>query len=104
VNGFMRQMNVKHEKASLLSVFRPPLAVKAESQAGSRPFAKGVVADKHLISRNGPEPILDSDVDSSTRLRGSAAMNVVTQLSAFLLTCIGLQIAWNGISALIHTL
>jgi len=31
-------------------------------------------------------------------------MNVVTRLSAFLLTCIGLQIAWNGIAALIHTL
>ncbi|MGD0902643.1 MAG: MarC family protein [Terracidiphilus sp.] len=42
--------------------------------------------------------------DRSGKLLGPAAMNVVTRLSAFLLTCIGLQIAWNGISALIHTL
>jgi multiple antibiotic resistance protein len=40
----------------------------------------------------------------SSKLLGPNAMKVVTQLTAFLLTCIGLQIVWNGVSALIHTL
>jgi small neutral amino acid transporter SnatA (MarC family) len=31
-------------------------------------------------------------------------MSVVTRLSAFLLLCIGLQIMWNGISALVRDL
>ncbi len=34
---------------------------------------------------------------------GDAAMNVVIRLSAFILVCIGVQIAWNGLSALLHT-
>jgi multiple antibiotic resistance protein len=42
--------------------------------------------------------------DRSGKLLSPAAMNVITRLSAFLLTCIGLQIVWNGLSALIHTL
>jgi multiple antibiotic resistance protein len=40
----------------------------------------------------------------SSKLLGPNATKVVTQLAAFLLTCIGLQIVWNGVSALIHTL
>jgi multiple antibiotic resistance protein len=40
----------------------------------------------------------------SSKLLGPNAMKVVTQLTAFLLTCIGLQIVWNGVSALIHAL
>jgi small neutral amino acid transporter SnatA (MarC family) len=35
---------------------------------------------------------------------GATAMSVVTRLSAFLLLCIGLQIMWNGISALVRDL
>jgi small neutral amino acid transporter SnatA (MarC family) len=31
-------------------------------------------------------------------------MSVMTRLSAFLLTCIGLQIVWNGLRALVHEL
>ena len=38
------------------------------------------------------------------KLLGPTAMSVVMRLSAFLLTCIGLQIVWNGLTALIHTL
>jgi multiple antibiotic resistance protein len=35
---------------------------------------------------------------------GKAGVNVLVRLSAFILTCIGIQIAWSGFSALIGTL
>ena len=38
------------------------------------------------------------------RLLGEAAMGVVMRLSSFLLVCIGVQILWNGASALLKTL
>jgi multiple antibiotic resistance protein len=38
------------------------------------------------------------------RVLGKVGVNVLVRLSAFILTCIGIQIAWSGISALIATL
>ena len=38
------------------------------------------------------------------RLLGETAMNVVMRLSAFILVCIGVQIVWNGVSALVRTI
>lgn len=35
---------------------------------------------------------------------GPGGMNVILRLSAFLLMCIGVQILWNGVSALVKTL
>lgn len=35
------------------------------------------------------------------RILGKAGINVLVRLSAFILTCIGIQIAWTGLSALI---
>ncbi len=35
---------------------------------------------------------------------GPSGMNVILRLSSFLLVCIGVQISWNGLSALIKTL
>lgn len=35
---------------------------------------------------------------------GPTAMNVIMRLSSFLLVCIGVQIIWNGLSALLKTL
>jgi multiple antibiotic resistance protein len=35
---------------------------------------------------------------------GDSAMSIILRLSSFLLVCIGVQIMWNGLSALIHTL
>jgi len=35
---------------------------------------------------------------------GPSGMNVILRLSSFLLVCIGVQIFWNGLSALIKTL
>jgi multiple antibiotic resistance protein len=38
------------------------------------------------------------------RIVGDTAMNVIFRLSAFLLICIGVQIVWNGTSALLQTI
>ena len=38
------------------------------------------------------------------RFLGKAGINVLVRLSAFILTCIGIQIAWSGISALVAEL
>jgi len=35
---------------------------------------------------------------------GDAAMNVIIRLSSFILVCIGVQIAWNGVSALLRSI
>jgi multiple antibiotic resistance protein len=40
---------------------------------------------------------------SLARVLGDAAMNVVIRLSSFILVCIGVQIGWNGVSALLHS-
>jgi multiple antibiotic resistance protein len=38
------------------------------------------------------------------RTLGESAMNVIIRLSSFILVCIGVQIFWNGVSALLRTL
>jgi multiple antibiotic resistance protein len=38
------------------------------------------------------------------RTLGESAMNVIIRLSSFILVCIGVQILWNGLSALLRTL
>ena len=42
--------------------------------------------------------------DRLARIIGPTAMTVIMRLSAFLLVCIGVQIVWNGISALLSSL
>ncbi|MBV8844618.1 MAG: MarC family protein [Bryobacterales bacterium] len=37
------------------------------------------------------------------RVLGESAMNVIIRLSSFILVCIGVQILWNGLSALLKT-
>jgi multiple antibiotic resistance protein len=41
--------------------------------------------------------------DRLARMLGKTAMTVMVRLSAFLLLCIGVQIMWNGISALLSS-
>jgi multiple antibiotic resistance protein len=41
--------------------------------------------------------------DRLARVLGATGMTVFTQLSSFLLVCIGVQIAWNGIKALLES-
>jgi multiple antibiotic resistance protein len=38
------------------------------------------------------------------RALGDSAMNVIIRMSSFILVCIGVQILWNGLSALLRTL
>jgi multiple antibiotic resistance protein len=40
--------------------------------------------------------------DRLARLLGPTGMSVILRLSSFLLVCIGVQILWNGVSALLH--
>jgi len=42
--------------------------------------------------------------DRLARMLGTTGMTVIMQLSSFLLVCIGVQILWNGASALLATL
>jgi len=35
---------------------------------------------------------------------GETGMSIILRLSSFLLVCIGVQIMWNGVSALVRTL
>ena len=42
--------------------------------------------------------------DHLARILGRTAMTVILRLSSFLLVCIGVQIMWNGISALVLSL
>ena len=37
------------------------------------------------------------------RCLGETAMNIIVRLSSFILLCIGVQIAWNGLKVLIKT-
>ena len=37
------------------------------------------------------------------RTLGESAMNIIIRLSSFILVCIGVQILWNGLSALLRT-
>jgi multiple antibiotic resistance protein len=37
------------------------------------------------------------------RFLGETALNIIIRLSSFILLCIGVQIIWNGISALLET-
>lgn len=37
------------------------------------------------------------------RALGDSAMNIIIRLSSFILVCIGVQILWNGLSALLRT-
>jgi multiple antibiotic resistance protein len=38
------------------------------------------------------------------RVLGDSAMNVIIRISSFILVCIGVQILWNGLSALLRTI
>ncbi|MGC2505245.1 MAG: MarC family protein, partial [Candidatus Acidiferrales bacterium] len=39
--------------------------------------------------------------DRLARVLGPTAMSVIMQLASFLLVCIGIQILWNGVRALL---
>jgi multiple antibiotic resistance protein len=37
------------------------------------------------------------------RISGQTALSIISRLSSFILLCIGVQIVWNGASALLKT-
>src|ERR1700676_3475748 len=41
--------------------------------------------------------------DQLAQVLGATGMNVIMRLSSFLLVCLGVQIIWNGVSALLRT-
>ena len=41
--------------------------------------------------------------EALARVLGETAMSVIIRLSSFILLCIGVQIGWNGVSALLHS-
>jgi multiple antibiotic resistance protein len=55
-----------------------------------------VIAGSVLVMYRFAEPI--------GRILGDTAMNVIFRLAAFILVCIGVQIVWNGTSALLQTI
>ncbi len=55
-----------------------------------------VIAGSVLVMYRFAEPI--------GRFVGDTAMNVIFRLSSFILVCIGVQIVWNGTSALLQTI
>ncbi len=40
--------------------------------------------------------------ESTVRVLGKTGTNVLVRLSAFIMLCIGIEILWNGYSALTH--
>jgi len=42
--------------------------------------------------------------DRLAAIVGESGMSIILRLSSFLLVCIGVQIMWNGVSALLHSL
>jgi len=42
--------------------------------------------------------------DRLAAIVGESGMSIILRLSSFLLVCIGVQIMWNGLSALLHSL
>ena len=47
--------------------------------------------------------LCDGFADRLARILGPTGMTVITQLSSFFLVCIGVQIAWNGMKALLES-
>jgi multiple antibiotic resistance protein len=56
----------------------------------------GVIAITIYLTYRLAEPI--------GRVLGETAMNIIIRLSSFILVRIGVQIVWNGVSALLKTI
>ena len=63
--------------------------------AGNDIVVGGVLAVIVYLTYRFAEPI--------GRFLGETALNIIIRLSSFILLCIGVQIMWNGVSALLAT-
>ena len=68
------------------------------------PLALGVAAFAGITAIAVSIYVCYSFAERLSRLLGPTGMSVFLRLSSFILLCIGMQIAWNGASALIATL
>jgi multiple antibiotic resistance protein len=80
------------------------IAVGANRPEGSQwrwPLTAGMVLGSVLIAAS--IYLSYRFAERIERTLGDSAMNVVIRLSSFILVCIGVQILWNGMSALLRT-
>ena len=68
----------------------PRLASRAAHEVGAVVIAVSIYLSYRFAERIGAA-------------LGDAAMNVIIRLSSFILVCIGVQISWNGLSALLRS-
>ena len=62
----------------------------------------GAVGEREREARDSAAEFLsDASADRIGRALGTTGMTVILQLTSFLLVCIGVQIFWNGASALL---
>ena len=77
-------------------------ADRPEGSEGRWPLIAGILLGSLLISAS--IYLSYRFAEKIGRTLGDAAMNVITRLASFILVCIGVQILWNGLSALLRTL
>jgi len=80
------------------------IAVGANRSEGSQwrwPLIAGMVIGSALIAAS--IYLSYRFAERIGRTLGDEAMNVIIRISSFILVCIGVQILWNGLSALIRT-
>jgi multiple antibiotic resistance protein len=76
-------------------------ANQAEGSQGRWPLIGGMLIGAALISAS--IYLSYRFAERIGRTLGDSAMNVIIRLSSFILVCIGVQILWNGLSALLRT-
>ncbi|MGD1091543.1 MAG: MarC family protein [Bryobacteraceae bacterium] len=81
------------------------ITVGANRPEGSEwrwPLIGGMLLGSALIA--GSVYVCYRFAESIARTVGDSAMNIITRMSSFILVCIGVQIVWNGLSALLQTM
>jgi multiple antibiotic resistance protein len=79
------------------------LGANAPHHAGGNPLVILAAVNGSLLTALSVY-LCYASAERMSRLLGPAGMGVVMRLSSFLLLCIGVQILWNGVSALLGTL
>ena len=77
-------------------------ASRPESAAARWPWFVAAVAGPALIALS--VYLSCRSAEKIARTLGDTAMKVIIKLSSFILLCIGVQILWNGVSALLNSL
>jgi len=76
-----------------------------ESRGGVEPFVlEAIAAFAGSLAIAISVYLCYAFAQQTARVLGQTSMTVIMRLSAFLLVCIGVQIIWNGVSALLHSI